>query len=252
VTPAAGRVEFDGRTGRVRLTQATFDRLVAWSRGEGPADGGDVAALREAGALAGEGPAHPALAAGLRAVTEPVCRLRLTLTDATGGAHAGDGWVRGDAAALLLDLPGDSAGRRDLLAFHPSFLPAAIARTVRLGPRPGGASGPPVRLAADALEDLLSADPARRGAAAARVPNVLTRTAAERLAAATWRVWRAGMTWTGAGGAPAGREVRVADGGEEGLFLVESDGERGTLRPSTPTAVWRLLIRLLPDTAELG
>jgi hypothetical protein len=60
------------------------------------------------------------------------------------------------------------------------------------------------------------------------------------------------MTWTAADGAAAARDVRVADGGEAGMFLAESDGRHATLRPTTPTAVWRLLIRLLPDTAELG
>ena len=59
----------------------------------------------------------------------------------------------------------------------------------------------------------------------------------------------AGMTWPGSG---AGRrEVHVADG-SDGLRLVELDGGEAVLRPTTPTAVWRLLIRLLPDAAELA
>jgi len=57
------------------------------------------------------------------------------------------------------------------------------------------------------------------------------------------------MTWTGA--AVRRRQVHVADGAE-GLLLVEPAGDEAVLRPTTPTAVWRLLIRLLPDTAELG
>jgi len=37
-----------------------------------------------------------------------------------------------------------------------------------------------------------------------------------------------------------------------GMFLAVSDGERGTLWPTTPTGVWRLLILLLPRSDELG
>lgn len=208
-------IAFDERTGRLRVDQATFDRLVAWAAGgadEPP--GADLAALRDAGAML-RGAAHPALAPGLLAVTRPVCRLRLRLTDEHGVTSAGDGWIRPDAASLLLDLP---AGMRDFVTVHPSFLPAAIARVVRLGPRPRVRSGP------------------------VRMP-------AEGMTGGAWRVWRAEMAWAGPG--VRRREVHVADG-REGLLLVELDGEEAVLRPTTPTAVWRLLIRLLPDTAELG
>jgi hypothetical protein len=208
-------IAFDERTGRLRVDQATFDSLVAWAaRGADAPPGPDLAALRDAGAV-GPGTAHPALAPGLLAVTEPVCRLSIRLTDERGRTSAGDGWIRSDAASLLLDLPG---GMRDFLTVHPSFLPAAIARVVRLGPRPRVRSGP------------------------VRVP-------AAELGSGAWRVWRAEMTWKGPG--VRRREVHVADG-REGLRLVEPDGEEAVLRPTTPTEVWRLLIRLLPDTAELG
>jgi hypothetical protein len=212
VTPT---IAFDERTGRLRVDQATFDSLVAWAlRGADEPPGPHLAALRDAGAVRPDA-AHPALAPGLLAVTEPVCRLSLRLTDGRGRTRAGDGWIRADAASLLLDLPD---GMRDFLTVHPSFLPAAIARVVSLGPRPRVRSGP------------------------VRVP-------AAELASGTWRVWRAEMTWTGPG--VRRRDVHVADG-REGLLLVELDGEEAVLRPTTPTAVWRLLIRLLPDTAELG
>lgn len=205
-------VVFDHGTGRLRLDQPAFDRLVAWSRGD-EAAGPELSALRDAGVA----PAHPRLAGGLRAVREPVCRLRLAHTDAHGREKAGDGWVRGDAAALLLDLPD---GSRDFLTVHPALLPAAIARAVRLGPRPR--PGPaPLRLGAD----LGGRGPVRS--------------------------WRAEMRWTGPGGHPVGRTVHVADV-EAGLFLVERDEAGATLWPTTASTVWRQLIRLLPDTDELG
>ena len=60
-------VVFDHGTGRLRLDQPAFDRLVAWSRGD-EAAGPELSALRDAGVA----PAHPRLAGGLRAVREPV------------------------------------------------------------------------------------------------------------------------------------------------------------------------------------
>lgn len=186
-------IAFDDRTGRLTLDQAAFDRLVAMARGEALAN----ADLEAAGAVR-RGVLHPALAAGLRAVIEPVCRLRVTLSD--GAQKRGDGWVRGDAAALLLDR---ADGARDLHTIHPTLLPAAIARLVSLGPRP------------------------RPG-----LPD---------------RTWRAEMTWTGRGGEETGRSVHVADAAT-GLCLLEKDGAR---TPASPSAVFRRLIRLLPDTAEL-
>jgi hypothetical protein len=207
-------VAFDERTGRLRLDQPTFDHLVAWAEHVEDEPGPDLDALREAGAVR-PGAAHPALARGLLTVTEPVCRLRLQLSDERGRVRAGDGWIRADAASLLLDLPG---GMRDFVTVHPAFVPEAVARLVRLGPRPRARSGP-------------------------------TRVPIERLTPGPWRVWRAEMSWTGPG--VHRREVHVVDG-RDGLLLVELNGAEAVLRPTTPTAVWRLLIRLLPDTSELG
>lgn len=240
-------VVFDDRTGRLRLDQATFEQLVAWARARGDGDPGPgLAALREAGAVRPGAP-HPALAPGLLAVTEPVCRLRLRLTDELGRARSGEGWVRGDAASLLLDLPD---GLRDFVTLAPAFLPAALARVVRLGPRPRPPSQP-VQVPAALLGTLFSADAAERAGVAELVTGVALRAAVKRLAAGPWRVWRAEMTWTGPGGRPARRELHVADG-EVGLLLLDVDDERAVLWPTTPTAVWRHLIRLLPDTVELA
>jgi hypothetical protein len=193
---------FDERTGRLTLDQPAFDRLVALARGgvAGDRPGAGLASLEAVGAVRG-GAAHPALAPALAAVARPVVRLRVTFARGADAERAADAWVGAHAAALLVDRPD---GARDLLTLHPSFLPAAIARLVSLGPRPR-LPGPP-------------------------------------------RLWRAETTWTGRGGEEASRTVRVADA-EDGLRLLEPGGRE---RHTTPTAVWRLLIRLLPDTAELS
>jgi hypothetical protein len=233
-------VRFDAASGRLRLDQAAFDRLVGLARGDDGA-GPDAAALRDAGVVRDDG-LHPLVADALRAVTEPVCRLRLALTDGGGRLKAGDGWLRADGAALLLDLPDE--GLRDLVTLPADLLPAAIARVVRLGPRPTP-EPEPLPVGSDLVAGLLAADPDERRRASDALAGVV------RLNAGQWRTWRAQMTWHDPRVGLTGRAVQVVDAGP-GLFLAASDGEQGTLWPTTPTAVWRILIRLLPDNDEVG
>jgi len=235
---------FDERTGRLQLDQATFDCLAAWAHGHGE-PGPELSALRDAGVVRPQGP-HPALAPGLQAVTEPVCRLRLRLTDEAMRLKSGEAWVAAGAAALLLDLPD---GPRDFLTMPPDFLPAAIARVVRLGPRPR-AGAEPVNVAADLLEDIPSSDPARRRGAVNRLAAMLVSSTGGRFARPS-RIWHAQMTWSSPGDTLTRRTLYVLDN-EAGMFLAEFEGRRATLWPTTPTAVWRLLIRLLPDSQDLA
>jgi hypothetical protein len=235
---------FDTSSGRLQLDQPSFDCLVAWARGhENP--GPELPALRDAGAVQPGGP-HPALARGLRAVTEPVCLLRLRLADEAARLKSAEGWVSADTAALLLDLP---EGPRDFITVPPDFLPAALARVVRLGPR-RRARPEPVNVAADLLDDFLAFDPVQRRDGAERLADLLGRAAGGRLGSPS-RVWQARMTWSGPGDSLTTRSLYVVDN-EAGMFLAEFEDRRATLWPTTPTAVWRLLIRLLPDSVELG
>jgi hypothetical protein len=231
-------VLFDEVSGRLRLDQAAFDRLVDVSRGDGGA-GPDLAPLRDAGVLRDGGP-HPAVADALRAIVEPVCHLQLALTGGDGARlKAGDGWVRADEVALLVDLPEE--GPRDLVTMPADLVPAAIARMVRLGPRPRP-EPEPLPVDADVVAGLLAMDPGERRRAAEGLSAVVPGPS---------RTWRAQMTWHDPRVGVTGRAVQVVDA-EPGLFLAAADGGEGTLWPTTPTAVWRLLIRLLPDSSELG
>jgi len=229
-------VRFDAANGRLHLDQAAFDQLVAVARGEGA--GPDAAVLREAGVVQGDG-LHPAVAEALRAVTEPVCRLRLALTDAGDRLKTGDGWLRAEAAALLLDLP--DPGLRDLVTVPADLVPAAIARVVRLGPRPRP-EPEPLAIGAAPVSGLLAAERDERRRAAEALARVVP---------GPWRAWRAQMAWHDPRVGLTGRAVQVVDAAP-GMFLAVSDGERGTLWPTTPTGVWRLLILLLPRSDELG
>ncbi|HEX6467581.1 MAG TPA: hypothetical protein VF069_00690 [Streptosporangiaceae bacterium] len=242
-------VLFDDRTGRLRLDQAAFDHLVVIAAGLNPwpeSGGAPAAELSAAGAVP-DGRPHPRLSAGLRAVIEPAYRLHLTLLDdRTGRLKAGDGWIDDGAAALLLDLPD---GLREFVTLHPAFLPAALARVVRLGPRPRP-RWEPVRLPAGRVAGLFAVDPAVRRSAAADAAAGEGETPGPgapppAILAGGWRAWRVEMTWTDPGGGPAGDVLDVVDTGDAGLCLVELYDAEAALWPATATAVWRLLIRMV-------
>jgi hypothetical protein len=238
-------VAFDARTGRLRLDQKTFDCLVAWARGTAD-PGPELGELRDAGAIRSGAP-HPAVWPGLQAVTEPVCRLHLASIDDDGRCRSGDGWIASNAAALLLDAP-DSM--RELITVHPTFLPMAIARIVRLGPHPRPGTDP-LHIPRVVYEGLFAPDRAERRLAAERISAGASdepplRDVVEQLVTGPWRLWAVTLTWTTPDGEPAAHAMQVA-GTLAGLCLVDTGGQDSTLWPTTATGVWRRLTLLLPD-----
>lgn len=259
-------VLFDADTGRLRLDRDSFDALVSRrsgsrhhrvargarstrtdggdrsDRSRGDADPGTTAgldSLREAGVLQPGDRVHPVLDPGLAAVADPICRLVVHLRDGQGRDERGDAWVGGDLVALLLDLPD---GLCEFGTVHPTFLPVMLARIVELGPRPR-LSGEPVPATPELLDRLTDPDPAQRAAAA--------RPLAHPSLAQVRRDWRAQASWHPAQGSAGVRALRILDT-PDGLWLVEPHAERAVLFPTTPTAVWRELTRLLPTDIELA
>lgn len=234
-------IEFNADSGHLRLDRPTFQQLADWlaaGGGQQTGAGSVPAQLREAGVMGDRDQLHPAVESGFAAVANPVCRLMADLRDGQGTAERGDGWVGGDATALLLDLPG---GRCEFGVVHPTFLPAMLGRIVGLGPRPRLAAEPvpadPVQ-----IDRLTDPDPSLRAAAAAELP-------APSLAELR-RDWRIQASWQPGDGSPGVRALRVLDT-LAGLWLVEAHQERVMLFPTTSTVVWRSLVGLLPTDAEL-
>jgi hypothetical protein len=242
-------VRFDTDSGRLRMDDALFRELTVWAAG-GEAAAESLSALRGAGVIE-HGRPHSAVAPGLDAVTDPLCRLTISLRHPDGHAERGDGWVNGAAAAFLLDLPD---GEREFGVVHPTFLPAALARIVALGPRPRVAVEP-VRTTPELVEELMAAHPDRRAAAAARIgdgsPTPELAEATRALTSPPRRHWAVTVAWRSPDGRPAGRDVEVLDKAD-GLWLVERYPGQAMLWPTTPTAVWRMLVRLLPQDPEMG
>lgn len=238
---------------RLRLDRDTFNALVGHVTGQG-ADSARVDALHDAGVLRGDS-VDPRLADGLDAVTFAVCQLELHSVDRSGRCERGDGWVAGHAAALLLDLPDGPAGPWcEFLAIHPTFLPETLARFAFLGPRPRPRAVP-LQMPPAALEELVSADPARWEAALPQVtgaaPAHEVATAAAALADGLRRQWQVTAHWAPAKGSSGERSLHVLDTAS-GLWLVETQPGRLTVLPTTPSAVWRALVVLLPRDNELS
>lgn len=217
------RVELDEQTGRVRLDREAFERLVGAGSSATATD--DVA----------EGARHPKVRAGLEAVAEPVCRLRVTM--AGGERHAEhEGWLTRSAAALLLS---SADGLFDFLTVAPELVPAALARMMRVGPRSVGQRAP-VRVDEDALDGLLDPDPSARAEAFAAVTDTGASLAV-----------KIELVWDGADGEPDSRGLVVLDG-QGGLYAFRLAEGAGELVPVDGTFVWTALCALLPDDATLA
>jgi hypothetical protein len=242
-------VRFDPETATLRLDRETFATLVAHAT-QPTGDAAHLAELYEAGALR-DGRYHPALEAGLDAVLNPVCRVEVRVADAHGREDHCDGWIAGHAAAFLLPT------QRELCAFvvvHPSFVPEQLARIVGLGPRPRASTARPLELATELLDELTASDPRRRAGALQRLLNSGpedVQTLARALTSGFRSRWEVVVRWLPAPGSSGQRAMHVIDT-ETTLWAVEPGGTGLVVSPTTPTAVWRLLVTLLPRDEELA
>jgi len=223
--------------------------MVAYA-GQPTGDAAHLAELREAGAYR-DGRLHPTLEEGLDAVLNPVCRLEVRLAGAHGRDDRCHGWVAGGAAGLLLP---DREGLCEFVVVHPGFVPERLARVVGLGPRPRTQAAGPLELGTGLLDELTAADPGRRTGALQRVldgPPGPAGAVARALATGFRARWEAVMRWLPAPGSAGQRSVQVADT-ESTLWAVERAGIGLALSPTTPTAVWRRFVTLLPNADELA
>lgn len=213
--------EFNARTGQLWLSEEAFAALLAHTTSTaGPADTADqLRLLNSAAAVDTHGRPHDALAGSLTAICEPV-RGVIELSYAGKSMR---GWLGEVGGALLMPDRGD--GRRLLTHFPFSVLPGALAKVVDLGPRPRPEPAAPVRYEEGVLGGV-------------RRHWLLT---------AEW-----GEDERPGGGAAAQKVERTREtqleviDTEGGLWRVQLDGngERAAW-PTTPTRVWRQLVRMV-------
>lgn len=242
-------VHFDPETATLRLDRETFAGLVAHAA-QPTGDAAHLAELRDAGVFR-DGHYHPALEQGLDTVLNPVCRLDVRIADVHGREAHIQGWVAGHAAAFLLPTQEKLC---DFVVVHPSFVPDRLARIVTLGPRPRAPTTTPLRLGAELLDELTAPDPERRTAALQSTLDgapTEASAAAHALAVRLRARWEVVARWLPAPNSSGQRAMHVLDT-EAGLWAVEPAADGLMVWPTTPTAVWRLLVTLLPRDDELA
>jgi hypothetical protein len=229
-------VAFQPDSGRLRLSAEEFELMVVSLSEQAGAESGPAAALHEAGVLRADGP-HPALRLGLSTVVEPVCRLDVCVA---GGAARllHQGWFSTQAAAFLRHVREDEF---EFLTVPPEFVPVALARMVRLGPRQAGADREGSEISTACFDDLFSAEATRRTAALRLLGGVADR-----------RVWRLDLVWPGPEDSLAGRAVAATDGPDGMCLLEPTDESRVVLRPLSATTAWQRFVTMLPTDHELG
>ncbi|MGZ4488206.1 MAG: hypothetical protein ACXVW1_09775 [Nocardioides sp.] len=226
-------VEHVPASGRVRLDAASFEVLAAWDQDHRPEE---VRPLKVAGVLTPRGRPADDLAGTLATVRAPLCSLRVAVGGASGWLLH-QAWLGLEGASLLLDL-GD--GRYDLFGTLPETVPAVVGRVVRLGPR-RATERAVHEVATTDLEALWQDDRARRAQALDHLGGQDERWA-----------FRAEMTWPTDRLRLSGRNV-TAMAGSEGWWLARSESDEvSMLIPTTPTALWSLLIGLMPTEAEIA
>jgi hypothetical protein len=243
----------DAEAGTLQMSRSLLLALGNFSGGAtgrgDPPSGASVKALRAAGMLGPTG-LHDMLVPIAAAVADPLVRITFDHLG-PGAVTESPGWITPDVTVLAV--PGED-GLDEILSFGTSFLVARLARLVGLGPRPdaaalaGSLTVDPGLLEAAVTGLIGSADDMRRhlgpAVPVAWVDGIVALRDGPR------RHWRVTTSW-GAVASPRGRSVEIVENRDGTLLLVDRTGSGTELTAVTPTAVWRLLIGLLPGDEEL-
>ncbi|GEM_PF-4886580 len=214
-------LDFDARSGRLRVDRASFEKLVA-AQQLGPGAAGDPTEST---------PQHLVARAGLDTVLHHLCEFHVAVaTSHTIQAH--DGWIGDKAAAVLLQRPEDLY---DFVTIDPQFVPALLARVVRLGPRKPTDERGPASSPAGLVDRLFDESAPTRAAAFADLG----------LPGITW-VWSVTLVWSTGSGETVTRQVVAADGAGGPYLLVPADGDL-SWTPVQARLLWLAFNQLLFD-----
>lgn len=249
---------FDPTTGMLTLSPRAVVSLAAAADDIDAVPDEARSELALGGLLKGE-QLHPRLRPVAETLARPSIRLHL---DYPSSGRDCDGWFTASLAVFITrDRTDEQLGTVSGLPL--GLVPAALARLVRLGPRPRPKVTDPIELDAGLVEALLSPG---GGFTASQIEALIE--PSEEVMAAWLEVlaamseairgrWRLGLWWNSPSERPVARLIEVVDT-DRGLFLLtrRPRGPRRTrryeLRPVSPTQVWRLLCALLPPAEEIA
>ena len=217
-------LDFDARSGRLRVDRASFEKLVA-AQQLGPAAAGSATETT---------PQHLRARAGLDTVLHHLCEFHVTVaTSNTIQAH--DGWIGDTAAAVLLQRPEDVY---DFITIDPQFVPALLARVVRLGPRKPAKDRGPASSPAELVDRLFDEAAPTRASAFGELA----------LPGITW-VWSVTLVWSTGSEETVTRQVVAADGAGGPYLLAAGDGDL-TWTPVQARLLWLAFDELLFDAGS--
>jgi len=226
VKPAA---ELDLETGALSVAPETY-RALLYATGDSaeapPGHGEHVAALEAVGALE-NGQPHVLIATALAVPRSPTVTLRIDRAQASA-----QGWMTAQAASFLFPTAED---RLELTCVSSRFVPAMVARLVELEPRPMP-EGPALELAAGDLAQLIAGSQQPAPMTAPGAADALPRVRGHWLAQASHANGRRGHC-----------EVLDTDAG---LYKLSPGDAHVAVQPTTPTQVWRRLVKLTEPPQE--
>ena len=236
-------VDFDPAAGTLRLDAEAFITLAELSSEFIDPCDTTLGRLVDAGAVQ-DGVAHPILRPGLATVAGSVASLQV-LVAAPEDVRLHHGWLSDDAA-LLTDL-GD--GTYDFATVGAEFVPEAVSRVTRVGPRPRLSAGSVV-VDESVLDDLASSSPTARASGVEALARLLSPwpTAAAAVRAGGWHLALVDVAFVDDGRTVARRLAWLDT--DAGMLRVEADEHGPVLVPVATTELWRAVVAVLPDDVD--
>lgn len=239
----SGTLEYLPSAGRLRGPFALIGGLVRAVGGEGDAThgGAEPSAVDEALAEAGAGTLDELdgpLARTVSPLRTPVFRMRIERDDDVALV-----WASPTVACFVTPIEPSVA---QIVGVPTGLLPGALARFLRISPRPRLSPAAEVAVPPEELAGAIATGRAPAGVPPGDGRDVLARSLAELRSH-----WRATSSWPAIGPEPGGRTVEVVDT-DAGMWRVVPDERVVTLSPTTPTRVMLDLCELVPRDEELG
>ncbi|BCJ37079.1 hypothetical protein Athai_45820 [Actinocatenispora thailandica] len=246
-------IRFDAELGRALLPADQLDALISASaRADWHAPA--LTELHPSGMVTPDGP-HDSIAAALRVVTEPLCRVRFVErgSESVKPTCVAEAWLGIPSTALRVRRDGE---QDEFAAIRTAYLPDELADLVSLRPRPRTPQLP-FEVSAVCFADLLSTSPALHADAARHLMSAVedgeVGKALQSVSGRLRRWWTVLVGWRQEGRITASQRLTVLDT-EDGLWLALPSEDLIAVLPASSGDIWRVLTMLMvepdPSTAD--